>query len=479
MYSGTLSCSNELRPCSIFIFSGVGRSAAECGLDLSRFEHDLVAADIRAKGDVDVRGNAKVNGDIKVDGKIHFGPRGNDPYSLQKVTDGRDRSHLRLSLNDNPDESLRIYTNIWNRGGGDQMQHKFQVNGDAYHRGDIRAGGGLRVDGNTNLRGNANVNGRLHFKDDGNNTALKLTMKDDRSDRFEIWGDNCRHGGCSGPGRKAHQFVADGSAWHRGNLNVHGNANVNGRLHFKDDAMNTDHGSNGSSDSYWMERVKYGGNNTALKLTMKDDRSDRFEIWGDNCRHGGCSGPGRKAHQFVADGSAWHRGTVRAGGNLEANGNLDVRNPGGRGNHDGGRLRTYYDRYSTHLSLEEYDDNVSYEMKTHKNGDVAQLTKTRNGDVYLQNGGGHKLHLRPDGEVRANEFKSRRFTFSDRNNHGGDKTSLEYNGNGGVNMHTDMLFDIIESDRNRRAFRFDANSNKFCIGDTCIGEADLKKLKRM
>jgi len=179
-------------------------------------------------------------------------------------------------------------------------------------------------------------------------------------------------------------------------------ANVNGRLHFSDDRMNTDHGSNDSSDSYWLERVKYGGNNTALKMMMKDDSNDRFEIWGDNCSHGGCSGPGRKGHQFKANGDAWHRGSVTARGHLRAHGNLDVRNPGGRGNNDGGRFHTFYKNTDTHVSLEEYDDELYFDMKTHKNNDVSSLRKTRNGDLILQNRGGNMKLRASDGKMCVN-----------------------------------------------------------------------------
>jgi hypothetical protein len=113
------------------------------------------SGDVHANKDVHVGGKANmkdahVRGDIKVDGKIRFGPRGNDPYYLEKIAYGRDRSHLRLTLNDNPDESFRIYTNIWNKGGGDIMQHKFQVNGDAWHKGRLRVGNSLRI-GNTSV----------------------------------------------------------------------------------------------------------------------------------------------------------------------------------------------------------------------------------------------------------------------------------------------------------------------------------------
>ena len=96
-------------------------------------------------------------------------------------------------------------------------------------------------------------------------------------------------------------------------------------------------------------------------------------------------------------------GDVHAKGDLTADGDLDVRNPGGkRANHDGGRFRTFYENGNTHVSLEEFDGEVSYDLKTHKDGgDLARLVKTHNGDVYLTNNAGHRLRLAKDGGVHV------------------------------------------------------------------------------
>lgn len=72
------------------------------------------------------------------------------------------------------------------------------------------------------------------------------------------------------------------------------------------------------------------------------------------------------------------------------------------------------------------------------------------------------------GSVRAKGgFLADKFRF------GGDKSSLEHNGTGGIDMYTEKLFDIHESDRRQRAFRFDAENREFCIGKTCVGEKNL------
>jgi hypothetical protein len=81
------------------------------------------------------------------------------------------------------------------------------------------------------------------------------------------------------------------------------------------------------------------------------------------------------------------------------------------------------------------------------------------------------------GGVKADQFKSNVFRFRDKNNNQADKSSLEYNRNGGVNLYTDDSFDILESDRDSRSFRFSANGNKFCIGRNCLTEQDLRNMK--
>lgn len=83
---------------------------------------------------------------------------------------------------------------------------------------------------------------------------------------------------------------------------VHGDLDVQNKIHFgKKD---------GSSDTYTLEKVKNGVNNSSLRLTLKDDRDEAFEIFGDSCLSGNCSGDGAVRHRFVASGDAEHEGNV-------------------------------------------------------------------------------------------------------------------------------------------------------------------------
>lgn len=83
---------------------------------------------------------------------------------------------------------------------------------------------------------------------------------------------------------------------------IHGDLDVQKKIQFgKND---------GSSDPYTLEKVKNGVNNSSLRLTIKDDRDEAFEIWGDSCLNGNCEGNGAVRHRFVATGDAEHEGNV-------------------------------------------------------------------------------------------------------------------------------------------------------------------------
>ncbi len=83
---------------------------------------------------------------------------------------------------------------------------------------------------------------------------------------------------------------------------INGDLDVQNKIHFG----KTD----GSSDPYTLEKVKKGVNNSSLRLTINDDRDEAFEIWGDSCLSGNCSGEGAMRHRFGANGDAQHEGNV-------------------------------------------------------------------------------------------------------------------------------------------------------------------------
>jgi len=86
------------------------------------------------------------NLNIPKEGRISFGNgQDNDPYHIKKVGNA-DSNHLRVTLNDNNNESLQVWgdsckTDKCNPDGG-TMKHAFFTNGNAHHKGDIIMDGG-------------------------------------------------------------------------------------------------------------------------------------------------------------------------------------------------------------------------------------------------------------------------------------------------------------------------------------------------
>ena len=79
--------------------------------------------------------------------KLFFDAENNnssDPYYLQKVVTSPNNSYLRLTINDDNDESFQIWGNSCGESGGcggdGAMKHKFVANGDTYHTGTTHTG---------------------------------------------------------------------------------------------------------------------------------------------------------------------------------------------------------------------------------------------------------------------------------------------------------------------------------------------------
>jgi len=79
-----------------------------------------------------------------------------DPYSLRKIIHGKDKSSMRLTINDNPDEVFEIWGDSCRNGGckgAGAVAHKFTATGDTWHKGGLTAG---KVEART-----ANVKGAI------------------------------------------------------------------------------------------------------------------------------------------------------------------------------------------------------------------------------------------------------------------------------------------------------------------------------
>ena len=83
---------------------------------------------------------------VPKDGRISFGEgQDNDPYHLRKIGNA-DSNHLRLTLNDNNNESLQIWGDSCKGDkcapDGGNFKHGLYTNGNAKHTGDIIMNGG-------------------------------------------------------------------------------------------------------------------------------------------------------------------------------------------------------------------------------------------------------------------------------------------------------------------------------------------------
>jgi hypothetical protein len=149
------------------------------------------------RGDTEIRGNTNNIGDLYVGGKVHFygdpaktggwnSGDNSDPYYLQKIHTGPDQSHLRLTLNDNADESLQIWGNSCGSPGGcggpGQLAHKFQADGTVYAKGSAFIGDNLIL-GSDN--GNRWI---LHAPNDNRRTLYIAPWKNGTWS----WGDQVR-----------------------------------------------------------------------------------------------------------------------------------------------------------------------------------------------------------------------------------------------------------------------------------------------
>ena len=83
--------------------------------------------------------------------KIKFVGNDNDPYYIEKIGN-TDSNHLRLTINDNSNESLQIWGNSCGTtgcGGAGVKQHQFDASGNAMHKGTVTASNFKRANGDS------------------------------------------------------------------------------------------------------------------------------------------------------------------------------------------------------------------------------------------------------------------------------------------------------------------------------------------
>lgn len=138
-----------------------------------RDNHNILIGDWGAANVNIGRGNTNIRlqGNVNVQEKLFFkdpsmsttptNENGSDPYYLEKHT-ANNNSHLRLTINDDPQEAFEIWGDSCRTtgcGGAGVMRHKFQADGSTYHAGDVRLDGNLIMGGNNSWI--------MHTPDDG------------------------------------------------------------------------------------------------------------------------------------------------------------------------------------------------------------------------------------------------------------------------------------------------------------------------
>ncbi len=126
----------------------------------------------------DFTGGVRVDSDLMLNNnKLYFDTPNNnssDPYYLQKIVTSPNNSSLRLTINDDADESFQVWGNSCGEQGGcggpGAMKHKFGATGNATHQGDLIVHGdillrrndgndiAIQQDGNVCLRNSSNGN---------------------------------------------------------------------------------------------------------------------------------------------------------------------------------------------------------------------------------------------------------------------------------------------------------------------------------
>ncbi len=135
-FSGTAGLSSQgVDATCDALLSRVGAMPDQCRLGV-----------VRVNGVNTLLDDTNLDGNVNVQKRLYFADKtmnrnpseanSTDPYYLEKVVDGNNRSHLRLTLNDDPDESLQVWGDSCRAGdcaGPGRQRHRFNAGGQAWH----------------------------------------------------------------------------------------------------------------------------------------------------------------------------------------------------------------------------------------------------------------------------------------------------------------------------------------------------------
>ena len=289
-------------------------------------KHDL--ASIRAL-DLLKEGKLKLD-DINVQRKLHFGDENmtkngtthnnSDPYYLEKITNDKNKSSLRLTINNNPDEAFEIWGNSCKAGdceGPGISQHKFQADGNVWHNANVHAKGDLVFSGS---------NGWIfHTPDDKRRTMYIAPNGKDGWDwkngvqyhsngYMDVSGGMSIKGGESEYNQKNFRtyfsYPGDGKNHIRGDTKVAGHMDVSGNSYMKGGASKLNPNNNKTCFP-----CKDGKNYIRGDMNVDGD----MDIKGGMNIQGGASkhNPNKNKTQFSStDGKNYIRGDTKVDGNL-------------------------------------------------------------------------------------------------------------------------------------------------------------------
>jgi hypothetical protein len=113
--------------------------------------------ELNVNGTLNGSGNTNVN-NINVNGKVFFkdpsfstqpnGTNNSDPYFIEKVVHGGNNSELRLTMNDDANESLQIWSDSCRTTGcfgKGVARHILRADGSTYHAGDLAVDGAIKT----------------------------------------------------------------------------------------------------------------------------------------------------------------------------------------------------------------------------------------------------------------------------------------------------------------------------------------------
>jgi hypothetical protein len=236
---------------------------------------DKLAVPLDKEGNINLNpGKGKsinmTNLNIPKSGRITFGNKeDNDPYHLRKIGD-KDRNHLRLTLNDNNNESLQIWGDSCKgdkcKPDGGTEKHAFYTSGDAVHQRNLVTKGNAYV--KNDIIKNGGNNWIFHTPDDKRHTLYiapsRTKGKQDwnwpKQTRFEANGEVVLNEG------KHSKYNPTGWSTHfnhkgQGLNYIRGQTEMRGEVNFVDKAkgINIHNAKNGNNPSGGGTHFNYQG----------------------------------------------------------------------------------------------------------------------------------------------------------------------------------------------------------------------------